>query len=72
MKLSLFKRNPTPNPVQGPNNEVIWPKFDAAAEALTYLLIQETSAALRDYRQPEYAFWTEYINYLMYGVTENA
>ena len=47
-------------------NEVIWDKF--TREKLDYLYLANEAIELREnYRQRDYAFWTHYLNDMVFG-----
>ena len=59
-------RNPTPEAV-GPEDgaKVIWPPL--TRDNLTYTLLSRVPEVKVNYRQKDYAFWTEYLNYIVFG-----
>ena len=62
----IYFSNPTPEPVLGPDNtEVVWSAF--SNEQLNYLHMEAEPEVKQNYRQKDYAFWTEYIDYLVNG-----
>lgn len=69
MTILLFlARNPTPDPVQPPNEfeSASWPEF--RNEQLNYMYIGPDACESReDYRQHEFAFWTQYMNWVIFG-----
>jgi len=58
--------NPTPTPVKAPFNDTMttWPKYGFDDNLKTILLDTEIST-LELYRQPDYAFFTDYMSYLV-------
>ena len=60
--------NPTPQPVPNPlGGTTVWPQF--SWEDMNVLKIQNTSISLvEEWEQKDYAFWTEYVTFIMEGV----
>ena len=63
----ILIRNPTPSPVDNPDGiPVTWEPYTDSE--YNYLLFSNDMIEMRrDYRQQDYAFWREYLPYLIYG-----
>ena len=62
----IIYSNPIPDIFDGPQNrQILWPTL--TNEQLSYLHLTPHPEVQLNYRQKQYAFWTEYINYLIYG-----
>ena len=60
-------RNPTPEPVEPPGGLEPSEWLPYSIGELNYMYIGREAAETRqDYRQHEYAFWIEYLPYLVY------
>ena len=63
----MLYSNPTGDTIIAPDGApVSWDRF--TPENLTYLKIAYEPVQDKDYRQKEYAFWAEYLQYLTDGI----
>ena len=61
-----FFRNPTPDPVGvGDGESIMWPVFTSSNRTYAYLAYD--ADVRQNYRQKNYAFWSDYYPYITQG-----